>query len=100
MVTVVKAANRSYLEFIEVWVGLLTLIFVHLFEKPRTLVELHLRFAVQVILIPLGDCLGLEFSQSSVLYLLIQLLFHLFFLSLPSNTLVLQPLCFMVFLFL
>ena len=90
----------SDFEFVDVWIGLFTFVFVHLLEEFGALVELYVRLRIEVVLVLFDYRFGLEFGQSSILNLLIQLFLDLLFLSLPRNTLVFQSLSFIVLLFL
>lgn len=90
----------SDFEFVDVWIGLLTFVFVHLLEEFGTLVELYVCLRIEVVLVLFDYRFGLEFGQSSILNLLIQLFLDLLFLSLPCNALVFQSLSFIVLLFL
>lgn len=93
----------SDFHFWNVWIGFSSLVLVDVFEETGTLVVFHVDTVyLQWLIVHHSFLLGLgkEFCSSSVLYLLVQLLLHLLFLSLSCDSLVLQSFGLVVHLFL
>ena len=94
---------KSNFHLRNIWIGLSSLILINVLKETCTLIVLHIdTIYLQWLVVHLGLLLSLgqKLCCTPVLYLFVQFLLYLFFLSLPCDPLVFQSLCLVVHLFL